>query len=75
MNFIKMESLAVRLSQQSAAKFIVSFSKIKKEQTFLLWQHEAKRSKEKKSKQIKVDEEKMIALRRIVRRNYLKIFV
>lgn len=54
---------------------MVTFSKLRREKAFLVWQREAESSKARKFKKKEVDEDKLVALRRIVRRNYLKLFV
>ena len=69
-----MESLFVRLSQRNVSKMMMSFAKIRREQAFLIWLDISKDSKNKQQLKVKVDEEKLIALRRIVQRNYLKLF-
>ena len=70
-----MESLLVKLSRKNVAKMIVTFSKIKREQAYFTWQQEAQNSKEKKLIKKEVDEKRLMALRKIMRRNYLKLFV
>lgn len=54
---------------------MIAFSKIRKEHAFYLWLNVSIEGKEKDLKKIKIEEEKLAAVKRIVLRNYFKLFM
>jgi hypothetical protein len=65
----------VGLRQDVAARQIVAFSRLRKQEALRVWLSIAKTSKRRQAEQAKVEEEKTTALSRIVQRNYLKLFM
>jgi hypothetical protein len=67
------EEMGIR--QEAAARQIIAFSRLRKQDCLRKWLHIAKTSKRTQAVAARVEEEKVTALSRIVHRNYLKLFI